>query len=95
MTQDKIQNLLKQADRKAGPPADVSISISQIRKRACRRYYLAKAASVAAAAVIIAGAAILSRTTTTPKIPHPERRIAELEGRIKYLQAKSLMTQCI
>ena len=86
MTQDRIENILKQADRTAGPPAPVSISISQIRKRARRTRYIAKAASVAAAAIIV-GITILPRTTTTPEIPQPHRKIAELESRIKYLQA--------
>lgn len=86
MTQDRIENILKQADRKAGPPADVSINIPEIRKRARRTRYIAKAASVAAAVIVVA-IAILSRTTTNPAPPQPHRKIAELESRIKYLQA--------
>ena len=87
MTQDQIENLLKQADRTAGAPAPVSVNLSAIRRRAGRRRTIAAAASVAAAAVLILTIGILSRTTDTLDPPQPQQRIAKLEDQIKHLQA--------
>jgi len=90
MTQDQIENLLKQADRTAGHPAHVSVNLSALRRRAGRkRAIAAAAASVAAAAVLIAAIGILSHTTTTDTLdaPQPQQRIAKLEDQIKHLQA--------
>jgi len=91
MTQDQIEDLLKQADSTAGPPAHVSVNLSAIRRRATRRRTIAAVASVAAAAVLIAAIAILSPTTDTPAdtldTPQPQQRIASLEDQIKHLQA--------
>ncbi|MBL7152574.1 MAG: hypothetical protein ISS79_02565 [Phycisphaerae bacterium] len=87
MTQDQIENLLKQADRTAGPPAPVSVNLSALRRRASRRRAIATAASLAAAAVLIAAIGILSRTTETQKTHQPQQRIAKIEDQIKHLQA--------
>jgi len=87
MTQDRIENLLMQADRAAGPPAPVAVSLSTIRRRANRRSTMAAVASVAAAAVLIAAIAILSRSADTRDSPQPEKRIASLEDQIRQLQA--------
>ena len=87
MTQDRIENLLMQADRAAGPPAPVAVNLSTIRRRAGRRRTIAAVASVAAAAVLIAAIGMLSRSADTPHSPQPEKRIASLEDQITQLQA--------
>ena len=87
MTQDQIENLLREADRTAGSPDPVSVKLSAVRRRAHRRRTATAAASVAAAAVLLITLAILSRTTAPPETPLPQQRIAKLEDQIKHLQA--------
>lgn len=87
MTQDRIENLLNQTDRTAGPPAHVSVNLSTIRRRAGRRRTIAAAASLAAAAVLIITVAIILNNATKLKTPRRHQKIVSLEDQIKQLQA--------
>ncbi|GAG51767.1 unnamed protein product, partial [marine sediment metagenome] len=62
MTEDKIKNLLQEADRMAGLPGPVSANLSAIvRRRAHRRHLLVSLTPpLAAAAVILIAAGIWS-----------------------------------
>ena len=81
MTQDKIENLLKQADRTAPPPASVPVSLSAIRRRARRRAVVRTA--LCAAAILLIALAILSQSPPITKTPQDHQKIASLEQQIK------------
>jgi len=89
MTEDKIKNLLQEADRIAGTPEQVSVNISDIRRRAHYRRILFFKAPIAAAAVILVAAGIWSLLITTPQPPEQHDKIASLETQIKELQAST------
>ncbi len=90
MIEDKIKNLLQEADRMAGLPSPVSAKLcAAVRRRAHRRRFVNLAAPLAAAAVVLIAAGIWSlviRTTETT----PERdRIALLETQLRQLQVRT------
>ena len=88
MTEDKIKNLLQEADRTAGPPKSVSVNHSAIRRRAnYRRIYFK--APFAAAAVLLVAVGILNVSTKTPETQQEQEKIASLETQIKQLQAST------
>ena len=89
MTEDKIKNLLQEADRTAGPPKPVGVNLSDIRRRANRRRILFFKAPIAAAAAILVAVGILNLSIKTPKIPKREEKIASLESQIKQLQVST------
>jgi len=88
MTEDKIKNLLQEADRMVGLPSPVSAELcAAVRRRAHRRHFVNLAAPLAAAAVVLIAAGIWNfaiRTTETA----PER-IALLETQLKQLQVRT------
>jgi TolA-binding protein len=53
MTEDKIKNLLQNADQTAGRPSPVSVNLSAVRHRASRRRFVNFAAPIAAAAMLL------------------------------------------
>jgi len=89
MTEDKIKNLLQQADKAAGRIAPVEVNVSAIRRRAGRKNMIMMVAPLASAAVIMLALSILSMMfrTTEPTMEH--RKIALLETQIKQLQART------
>ena len=86
MNQDKLEELIIRADRAAGPPAPVSVSLSAIRRRAQRKPMFTTARCAAAAAVLLIPLAIFSNRTHTPQPQPPRQKIASLEQQIKHLQ---------
>jgi uncharacterized protein YoxC len=87
--EDRIQNLLQDADRMAGRPRPVSVDLSVLRRRARQRRFVrfAVPASAAAAVLVVLGlwAYVSNRVTATPE----HERIASLENQVKALQART------
>ena len=94
MTEDKIKNLLQQADKAAGEIAPVEVNVSAICRRAGRRNIVNLVAPLAAAAVLMVALSVLSfmfSTTelSTTKPTEEQQKIALLETQIKQLQART------
>jgi tetratricopeptide (TPR) repeat protein len=89
MTEDKIKDLLQEADRTAGQPAGVRVDLSAIRRRAKRRRFASLAAPVVAAAVLMVALGIWSLTIRVPKATQEQKRVVALENQIKQLQAST------
>ncbi|NQT02691.1 MAG: hypothetical protein HQ580_11755 [Planctomycetes bacterium] len=91
MTEDKIKNLLQEADRMAGLPSFVSSNLSAIvRRRAHRRLLLVSlTAPLAAAAVILIAAGIWSFVIRTPEQTNGREKIVLLEKQLEQLQVRT------
>ena len=86
MTEDKIKNLLYEADQTAGGPVLVSVDLSAVRRRANRRQTVNLAARIAAAAVVLFALGIWSYTA---KKTRDQQRIVALEMQIKQLRVQT------
>lgn len=92
MTEDKIKNLLQQADMATGGAAHAHVNLSSIRKRAGRKNMIMMIAPLASAAVLIVAlstVAIIFRTTEPTGPTGEQQKIALLETQIKQLQART------
>jgi TolA-binding protein len=91
MTEDKIKNLLQQADRMAGRPKPVSANLSAIvRRRAHRRHVLVSiTAPLVAAAVIIIAAGIWHIAIRTSGQTEDQEKIISLEKQLEQLQVRT------
>jgi len=90
MTEDKIKNLLQEADRMAGLPGRVSANLSAVvRRRAHRRRFVSLAAPLAAAAVVLIAAGIWNLAIRTTETAPESKRIALLETQLEQLQART------
>ena len=90
MIEDKIKNLLQEADHTAGLPSPVSANLSAaVRRRAHRRRFVNLAAPLAAAAVVLIAAGIWSLTIRTTETTPERERITLLEIQLKQLQART------
>ncbi len=91
MTEDKIKNLLQEADRMAGLPSFVSSNLSAIvRRRAHRRHLLVcLTPPLAAAAVILIAAGIWSFVIRTPEQTNGREKIVLLEKQLEQLQVRT------
>jgi tetratricopeptide (TPR) repeat protein len=91
MNEDKIKNLLKNADRMARLPAPVSQHLSAIvRRRAHRRHMLISlSAPLAAAAVILIAAGLWNYTIRNNEKNKDQEKIVMLERRLEQLQART------
>ena len=91
MTEDKIKNLLQEADRMAGLPGAVSANLSAIvRRRAHRRHLrISITAPLAAAAVILIAVGISNFTFRTTEKTNDQEKIVLLEKQFEQLQAKT------
>jgi tetratricopeptide (TPR) repeat protein len=91
MTEDKIKNLLQEADRRAGLPRSVSANLSAIvRHRAHRRHVLVRlTAPLAAAAVILIAVGIMNLATRTNEKIQDQEKIVSLERQLEQLQEKT------
>ena len=91
MTEDKIKNLLQEADRMAGLPGAVSANLSAIvRRRAHRRHLrISITAPLAAAAVILIAVGVSNFTFRTPEKTKDQEKIVLLEKQFEQLQAKT------
>ena len=89
MREDKIQSLLGDADRKAGPPRSVSVDLSAIRRRARRKRRARLVAPVAAAAVVLVALSIWTAVVRTNRTTQEQKKIAALENEVRVLQART------
>jgi len=90
MTEDKIKNLLQEADRMAGLPSPVSVNLSAVvRRRAHRRRFVNLAVPLAAAAVVLIAAGIWNLAIRTTETTPEKERIALLETQLKQLQVRT------
>jgi len=89
MTEDKIKNLLQQADKAAGWPAHTHVNLSAIRRRAGRKNMIIMAAPVTAAAIIMVALSVLTVMFRTTKPTEEQQKIALLETQIKQLQVRT------
>ena len=89
MTEDKIRNLLREADRMAGRPVRTRVDVTAIRRRAGRRRLVSLAGPVAAAAVLMIALGIWSLGIKTPEPTREQRKIASLESQVKQLRAST------
>ncbi len=87
MTEDKIKNLLQEADRTAGGPASVSANLAAaVRRRAGRRQTINLAARIAAAAIVVIALGIWGFTAKKTRY---RQRIIALEAEIKQLKLQT------
>ncbi len=87
MTEDKIKNLLYEADQTAGEPASISANLAAaVRRRANRRQTVNLAARIAAAAVVLFAFGIWSYTA---KKSRDQQRIVALETQMKQLRVQT------
>ena len=91
MTEDKIKNLLQEADRMAGLPGAVSANLSTIvRRRAHRRHlHVSLTVPLAAAAVILIAAGIWNLMIKTTEQTKDQEKIVLLKKQFEQLQAKT------
>jgi len=89
MTEDKIKNLLQNADQTAGRPSPVSVNLSAVHRRADRRHFANFAVPVAAAAMLLIALGIWHLTTRTTGTTLDPEKIASIEAQVKQLQART------
>ena len=88
--EDKIKNLLQEADRMAGLPSPISANLAAaVRRRAHRRHFISVAAPLAAAAVVLIAVGILSLAIRTTETTQEQKKIALLETQLKQLQVRT------
>lgn len=87
MTEDKIKNLLQQADQMAGGPVPISANLAAvIRRRTSRRQAVNLTARIAAAAVVVIA---LGFWGFTAKKARERQRIIALETEIRQLKVQT------
>jgi len=89
MTQDKASRLLQEADRAAGPPVVVHVSLEALRRRAHRRRLVRLTSPLAAAAVLLLAVSLWNHATRTPDRSGGPEKIASLEAQVKQLAART------
>jgi cell division protein FtsB len=90
MIEDRIKDLLQEADRIAGVPEQVSIDKGIIRRRAHKRYLVRTIVPLTAtAAAIIFAISVWSLLFRTTKPIGGNNEIAKLQAQVKYLQART------
>ncbi|MDY0357900.1 MAG: hypothetical protein RBR19_18600 [Sedimentisphaerales bacterium] len=93
MNDERIKNLLEDADRAAGPPQYGMVRARDIRLRLRRRRSIAIAAPAAAAAVLLCGVALWNQHQQPAEpAPVPQERIASLEEQVRQLQEQTETT---
>lgn len=93
MNDERIKNLLEDADRTAGPPRYKAVRTCDIRAQLRRRRSIAVAASTAAAVVLLCGVALWNaRSEPEKRALEPQERIASLEEQVRQLQEQSETT---
>lgn len=89
MTENKIVNLLQDADRTAGRPRPVSVNLAAIRRRARQKRLARLVVPVAAAAVVLVALSIWTAVIRTDRAAGEQEKIAALENEVRVLQART------
>ena len=89
MTEDKVSNLLQDADRMAGGPVRTGVDLLAVRRRANRRRLTSLAGPVATAAVAMIALGIWSLDLKDSETTQEQKTIASLEIQVKQLQAST------
>jgi hypothetical protein len=91
MTEDKLKNLLQNADQNAGNPSPARLDISIIHKRAKRRQIYHLVYPAAAAAIVIIAISIWSLSGKKTELIEAPKQIAtnNIEVKIKLLQVST------
>jgi tetratricopeptide (TPR) repeat protein len=90
MTEDRIKDLLQEADRIAGVPEQASVDTGIIRHRAHKRYLARKIVFfTAAAAAIILTISVWTLSVRTTKPIGDNDGLVRLQAQVKYLQART------
>ena len=89
MKEERLKNLIQEADRDARPPAPVQIDISAIGKKAKFRHRILIKIPLAAAAVLLIAVGIRYLPAGKTETAKPQEKIASLETRIQQLQAST------
>jgi len=95
MTEKQISELLRSADRAAGPPSFGRVSAHQIRRRLRKRRLLWGGPGLAVAAALVVLSLTLWNRDLGPKevvVPPEQEKIASLETQVKQLQAQTQAT---
>jgi tetratricopeptide (TPR) repeat protein len=89
VTENKIVNLLQDADRTAGRPRPVSVNLAAIRRRARQKRLARLVVPVAAAAVVLVALSIWTAVIRTDRAAGEQEKIAALENEVRVLQART------
>jgi tetratricopeptide (TPR) repeat protein len=90
VTEERIKELLRDADRAAGPPSFGRFTADGIQRRIRQRRLVWAGVPAAAAAVLLAAFALWRITTQGPDpVPQQQQQIASLEEQVKQLQAQT------
>jgi len=89
VTENKIVNLLQDADRTAGRPRPVSVNLAAIRRRARQKRLARLMVPVAAAAVVLVALSIWTAVIRTDRAAGEQEKIAALENEVRVLQART------
>jgi tetratricopeptide (TPR) repeat protein len=89
MKEDKIKNLLQQADEMAGGATPVNVDVSALRRRAGRKNIINLIAPLSMAALLMIALSILTVVHRSKEPTQEQEKIALLETQIKQLQART------
>jgi len=90
VTEERIRELLRDADRAAGPPSFGRVTADGIQRRIRRRRLVWIAAPVAAAAMVLLAFRLWGiDARNTPPAPEQRQQIASLEEQVERLQAQT------
>ena len=86
VTEDKLRELLQEADAAAGRPAVKSVRVATIRRRLRRRHTLLAASPFAAAAVLLL---VVLALVMNSREPAEQPRIASLQEQVEQLRVRT------
>jgi tetratricopeptide (TPR) repeat protein len=89
MTEERLKQLLREADRDAGSPAPVLVDISTVRRKANFGHRVFSKVPLAAAAVLLIAVGIWYLPITKTEMTERQVQIDSLESQIKQLQAST------
>lgn len=89
MTDDGLRELLQKADRMAGPPDEVHVSLRAVRRRAGRKRFVSIAAPISVAAVLLLSVGLWNTAIRTSQRKGEPEKIASLEAQVKQLTART------
>ncbi len=89
MSKNKIEELLREADRLAGRHARFRVEPSEIRRRAKCRRIVHIAGPVAAAAVVLIAVGIWRQADNVSKQTNEQKKIIAIEDKVRQLQAST------